>query len=75
VGYAREFDNVVFRGSVEEGKFLAGYYAKGRLRAACSIGRGRELLAVEHLLRLGAPPAAERLSEESFDLMAAAVSL
>jgi hypothetical protein len=72
VGHAREFDQTVYRGVVEEGKFLAGYYLKANLKAAATIGMAVDLIAVERLMRLGAGPTAAQLGDESFDLMAAA---
>lgn len=71
-GYARSFDQEVFRGSVELGKFLCGYFLRGKLRAAATIGLTQEIVAVERLLRHGAPPTAEQVSDESFDLVGAA---
>jgi NADPH-dependent 2,4-dienoyl-CoA reductase/sulfur reductase-like enzyme len=72
VGHAREFDQTVYRGVVEEGKFLAGYYLKGNLKAAATIGMAVDLIAVERLMRLGAGPTAAQLGDKGFDLMAAA---
>ncbi|MGA2642933.1 MAG: FAD-dependent oxidoreductase [Spirochaetia bacterium] len=71
-GHAREFDQTVYRGIVEEGKFLAGYFRKGVLKAAATIGMALDLVAVERLMRLGAAPSAAQLGDEGFDLMAAA---
>jgi 3-phenylpropionate/trans-cinnamate dioxygenase ferredoxin reductase subunit len=72
VGFVREFDEAACRGSVEEGKFLAGYFQKGRLRAAATVGLRSELIAIEHLIRRGTPPTATQLADESFDLGEAA---
>jgi len=71
-GYAKEFDQVVFRGVVEEGKFIAGYYRGGTLKAAATIAMAHELVAIERLMRHGAPPSADQLGDPGFDLMAAA---
>jgi len=70
-GYAKEFDQVVFRGVVEDGKFIAGYYRGGTLKAAATIAMAHELVAIERLLRHGAPPSAEQLGDPGFDVMAA----
>ncbi len=72
VGHAREFDQTIYRGIVEEGKFLAGYFRKGALKAAATIGMAVDLIAVERLMRLGAGPTAAQLGDPGFDLMAAA---
>ncbi len=59
VGYAREWDEIVFRGDVERGRFLAGFYSRGTLLAAASIGMPDETTAVETLIsRNTALPAA-----------------
>jgi NADPH-dependent 2,4-dienoyl-CoA reductase/sulfur reductase-like enzyme len=72
VGHAREFDMTAYRGVVEEGKFLAGYFHKGDLKAAVTIGMPLDLVAVERLMRFGAAPSAAQLEDAGFDLMAAA---
>jgi len=72
VGYARDFDEVVYRGVVEEGKFVAGYYRKGVLKAAATVGMPLDLVAVERLMRHGRAPSASQLADRGFDLMAAA---
>ena len=74
-GHAREFDQVIYRGSVEEGKFVAGYYRKGVLKAAATVGMALDLVAVERMMRFGKPPAASELADTGFDLMAAAKSI
>jgi NADPH-dependent 2,4-dienoyl-CoA reductase/sulfur reductase-like enzyme len=71
-GYAKEFDRVVYRGVVEEGKFIAGYYRGGTLKAAATIAMAHELVAIERLLRHGAPPSVDQLGNPGFDVMAAA---
>jgi NADPH-dependent 2,4-dienoyl-CoA reductase/sulfur reductase-like enzyme/nitrite reductase/ring-hydroxylating ferredoxin subunit len=75
VGHAREYDQVVYRGVVEEGRFLAGYYRKGALKAAATIGMALDLVAVERMMRFGKAPAAAQFADSGFDLMAAARSI
>jgi NADPH-dependent 2,4-dienoyl-CoA reductase/sulfur reductase-like enzyme len=72
-GYARDFDQIVYRGSVEEGKFLAGYFRQGILKAAATIGMPRELIAVERLLFHRRVLAASDLANPGIDLVAAAM--
>ena len=72
VGYAAEFDQIVYRGVVEEGKFLAGYYRKGALKAAATIGMALDLVAIERLLKFKAAPTAAQFADQGFDLLAAA---
>ncbi len=69
VGYARSFDQVLYRGVVEEGKFIAGYFLRGTLKAAATIGMQHELIAVERLLRFEAPPRAADFGDPGFDLV------
>jgi NADPH-dependent 2,4-dienoyl-CoA reductase/sulfur reductase-like enzyme/nitrite reductase/ring-hydroxylating ferredoxin subunit len=72
IGNAQGFDQVAFRGVVEEGKFIAGYYRAGILKAAATIGLAQDLVGLERLLRRGRPPSAAQLSDGGFDLIAAA---
>jgi NADPH-dependent 2,4-dienoyl-CoA reductase/sulfur reductase-like enzyme/nitrite reductase/ring-hydroxylating ferredoxin subunit len=72
VGSARSWDEIVYRGDVETGKFLAGYYTAGTLKAAATVGRRLELAAVERLLRLRSLPSRAEFADEGFDLVAAA---
>ena len=71
-GYARQFDQVVYRGVVEQGKFLAGYYVQGKLRAACTVGKAAELIAVDRFLTSGAELPPSVFADEGFDLLEAA---
>jgi NADPH-dependent 2,4-dienoyl-CoA reductase/sulfur reductase-like enzyme/nitrite reductase/ring-hydroxylating ferredoxin subunit len=75
VGHAKSFDQVAYRGSVEEGKFLAGYYLRGALKAAATVGLTQEIVSVERLLRFQAPPTAAQLQDPSYDLVKAAQAL
>ncbi len=72
VGYARKWDQLVYRGEVEKGVFIAGYYLRGTLRAAATVGLAQEVVALERLLRYGKPPRAGELEDPGFDLIAAA---
>ncbi len=72
VGNTRGHDQVLYRGSVEEGKFLAGFFRKGKLTAAATLAMPQDLVAVERLLRLGAPPTPAQFQDAGFDLVKAA---
>ncbi len=72
VGHAADYDQVAYRGVVEDGTFLAGYYRKGALKAAATIGMPLDLVAIERLLKYGAAPTAAQFENESFDLISAA---
>ena len=69
VGYARRFDEVSYRGVVEEGAFLAGYYHQGVLKAAATIGLAPQLIAVERLMARGESPSAADLADPEVDLV------
>jgi apoptosis-inducing factor 3 len=72
VGLARAWDDIAWRGDLDAGKFLAGFYREGRLLAAASVGMPTELTAVELMLRRGAPLPAGTLSDAKVDLLALA---
>jgi apoptosis-inducing factor 3 len=72
VGYAREWDQIAYRGDLEKGKFLAGYYKEGRLLAVAAMGMPNETTAAKMLMerKKALPPAT--LSDGSVDLLALA---
>jgi NADPH-dependent 2,4-dienoyl-CoA reductase/sulfur reductase-like enzyme len=72
VGSTRGHEEIIYRGSVEEGKFLAGFFRKGKLTAAATLAMPQDLVAVERLLRLGAPPTRAQFQDGGFDLVKAA---
>lgn len=61
VGESTKWNDVVFRGSLDEGEFLAGYYADNMLKAACASGMDEELLAFRRLLESSNNPRPEEL--------------
>ena len=68
-GYTRRFDQVSYRGVVEDGAFLAGYYFHGALKAAATIGLAPQLIAVERLMARGAPLSPSDLADPRVDLL------
>ena len=72
VGFAREWDALAIRGDVDKGKFLAGYYRKGTLLAAASIGMPNEITAVEMMLRRKIALPAAKLADAGVDLLSIA---
>ncbi|MGQ9632223.1 MAG: FAD-dependent oxidoreductase [bacterium] len=68
VGFAREYDRVVYRGDVEGGKFLAGYYRGGHLMAAATLGMSREIIVLQEILRDGIAISPDRFRDEGTDL-------
>jgi len=69
-GYAPEWERVAVRGRVEEGDFLAGYYANGEMRAVCGAGRSLEFMSLAHLMRIGRKLSFERFRDERVDVRA-----
>jgi hypothetical protein len=63
VGHVREWEEIVYRGDVHEGKFLAYYLRGGRVHAAAGIGRDRDLIAVAEAIRLKKFPTVDELPE------------
>jgi NADPH-dependent 2,4-dienoyl-CoA reductase/sulfur reductase-like enzyme/nitrite reductase/ring-hydroxylating ferredoxin subunit len=70
IGYAPKFDQVVFRGSVADKFFLAGFYRAGKLAAAASVGKARELIRLGQLLEAGKTVSPAQLTDPGFDLLA-----
>jgi NADPH-dependent 2,4-dienoyl-CoA reductase/sulfur reductase-like enzyme/nitrite reductase/ring-hydroxylating ferredoxin subunit len=69
VGHAPKFDEVVFRGNASEKSFLAGFYLGGKLAAAATVGKNRELIRLGQLLEAGKSVSPEQLKDPKFDLL------
>lgn len=67
-GYVREWDEIAYRGDVDSGKFIAGYYRGGTLLAAASLGMPRELAAVKVVMGNKTPLPPAKLADEKADL-------
>jgi 3-phenylpropionate/trans-cinnamate dioxygenase ferredoxin reductase component len=67
-GFHGPWDDIVVRGSLDERSFVAFYLEKGRVRAAVSIDRGRDLRRAMLLVKAGASVAPDVLRDESVDL-------
>ena len=64
-----KFDQVVFRGSVTDKFFVAGFYLDGKLAAAASVGKARELIRLGQLLEAGKSLSPEQLKDPDFNLL------
>ena len=53
VGPASDWDEIWWRGRAEDGKFTAWYVKDGRLAAALTVGRPRDLAIARRLLAQG----------------------
>jgi hypothetical protein len=60
IGYAPNFDEIRYKGDVQGGKFLAGYFEDGVLRAVGTIGKGKTAIRYGHLLDAGREITAEQ---------------
>jgi 3-phenylpropionate/trans-cinnamate dioxygenase ferredoxin reductase subunit len=72
VGHASGQDEVVLRGSVEDGSWSAFYLRDGRLRAALGVNRYRDVSAARQLIAHQAPVEARQIADEGTDLRALA---
>ena len=71
VGFAPRPESFAYRGDVEAGKFLAGIYQQGHLRAAVGMGVVSQFQAVEQILGAGKDVPFERFEDVGFDLESA----
>jgi NADPH-dependent 2,4-dienoyl-CoA reductase/sulfur reductase-like enzyme/nitrite reductase/ring-hydroxylating ferredoxin subunit len=69
IGHAPNFDEVVFRGSVTGKSFLAGFYVAGKLAAAATIGKNRELIRLGQLMEAGKSVSPDQLKDPDFDIL------
>ena len=60
-GFAMAWDQLVFRGSVEERSFTAFYLDGGRVVGAATVGRSEDLDEARELISSRAEPSAEDL--------------
>jgi 3-phenylpropionate/trans-cinnamate dioxygenase ferredoxin reductase component len=82
VGHARKWDRFVFRGSLEERKFVGFYRQAGKLRAAVGLNRGGdpemdkegELAKAGRLIANGARPSQLLLADEKASLESRALT-
>jgi apoptosis-inducing factor 3 len=71
-GWPGGYDRAAIRGSVEDSRFIAGYYRGGRLVAAAAMGMARELACLERLLARDTGLTVEQLCDDGWDPIAAA---
>lgn len=70
VGFAPQWDEIVYRGEVAQGDFIAFYLRDDKLRAAAGVGRDAEMGALEFVLRDDLP--VSRADMQHADLVAVA---
>jgi 3-phenylpropionate/trans-cinnamate dioxygenase ferredoxin reductase subunit len=66
-GSAAAWDNVVMRGRPDEGSFSAFYLKNGRVDAACTVNRSRDMNAIRRLLGQSNIPA-QKLANDDIPL-------
>jgi NADPH-dependent 2,4-dienoyl-CoA reductase/sulfur reductase-like enzyme len=64
-----EPDQIVFRGSLEDDGFVAGYYSGGRLTGAASLNRSWDMIALQSILGSGGTVEPEHLSDLNRSLL------
>jgi 3-phenylpropionate/trans-cinnamate dioxygenase ferredoxin reductase subunit len=67
-GFAKEWDQIVIRGSVEDRDFCAFYLKDGQLLAALGLNRGKEVRRAMKLISARARPDPAALRDEEVDL-------
>lgn len=68
VGHAKSWDEVVLRGDVADRKFSAYYLKDGRLRAALTVNRFKDIAPSRQLIRRGVIVEPNKLRDEDIDL-------
>jgi len=69
VGHAEDWDDIIIDGDLDKQDFVA-YYIKGnKILAAAGNGRGKEMAAIEELMRKDELPRPERIREADLDLV------
>jgi 3-phenylpropionate/trans-cinnamate dioxygenase ferredoxin reductase subunit len=67
-GFAKEWDDIVVRGSVDDRDFCAFYLKDGVLLAALGLNRGKEVRRAMKLISAAARPDPAALRDEDVDL-------
>jgi NADPH-dependent 2,4-dienoyl-CoA reductase/sulfur reductase-like enzyme len=75
VGFAPQWDDIVYRGQVEEKDFIAFFVAGGQLQAAVSCNRDQETAALEFIIRDKLSLTKAQMSNPDFDLVAHATEI
>jgi NADPH-dependent 2,4-dienoyl-CoA reductase/sulfur reductase-like enzyme/nitrite reductase/ring-hydroxylating ferredoxin subunit len=70
VGHAKEWDDIVFEGDLEQHDFLAYYLTGDQVQAVAGMGREQALCAIEECLRLQKMPPIQQLRQGRIDWVA-----
>jgi hypothetical protein len=69
-GHAKEWDDIVFEGDLEQHDFLAYYLTGDQVQAVAGMGREQALCAIEECLRLQKMPPIQQLRQGRIDWVA-----
>jgi NADPH-dependent 2,4-dienoyl-CoA reductase/sulfur reductase-like enzyme len=69
VGHAETWDEIIFRGEVNDQNFLAFYVRGGKVTAAAGMKRDREMAAIEELMRIKQLPSPDDLRDGRLNLL------
>lgn len=67
-GHALHWDDLVVRGSIADGPFVAFYVLSGALQAAVGRGADQEIAAIEFILQRHLPLTVEQMRDPAFSL-------
>ena len=70
VGYAQQWDEIIFNGDLQKRQFIAFYVKDNHVLAAATSQRDTETAAISELMRLNQMPPLEALRDSSLDLVA-----
>jgi len=68
VGHATQWDEIIYRGSPQDKKFIAFYVTKGQLLAAAGCGYDQDLVALELILQAKLPLSISQMRDTDFSL-------
>ena len=69
VGYAQQWDEIIFNGDLQKRQFIAFYVKDNQVLAAATSQRDTETAAISELMRLNQMPPPEALRDRSLDLV------
>ena len=67
MGPAKDWDEVVFRGTPDDGEFSAWYLKDGKVGGALAVGRSEDLIHARTLIESGADVSAQKADLEDAD--------
>jgi 3-phenylpropionate/trans-cinnamate dioxygenase ferredoxin reductase subunit len=74
IGFHKDWDKLVVRGSLENRDFIAFYVKDGLVAAAIGMNRGRDIRRATDLIKARAPVETKRLRDDDVDLRKLAAS-